>query len=149
MPNSGDLTIGRIAGKAGVNVETIRFYERKGLIDQPRKPATGGFRSYPHATVSRVKFIRAAQGIGFSLSEISELLSLRADPKTKCRDVRERAREKLMEVDQKIAQLETIRTALRTLIAACPGDAALRECSIIQTLDEAALDSDRTKEHMP
>lgn len=149
MERSGGLTIGRVAGQAGVNVETIRFYERKGLIDQPEKPVFGGYRSYPQTTVRRVKFIRAAQGIGFSLGEIVELLSLRADPASQCRDVRERARAKLAEVDRKIAELETIRGALRTLIAACPGDAALRECSIIQALDEAAESGTHTEEMRP
>ena len=138
MARPGELTIGRVAAEAGVNVETIRFYERKGLIVQPRKPAFGGYRSYPEQTVFRLKFIRAAQRIGFSLNEIMELLSLRADPVSQCRDVQDRARVKLAEVDRKMVQLESIRNALRTLIAACPGDAALRECSIIQALDEAA-----------
>lgn len=149
MERSDALTIGRVAGLAGVNVETIRFYERKGLIDQPRKPAFGGYRSYPQSTVRRVKFIRAAQGIGFSLGEIEDLLSLRADPASQCRDVRDRARAKLAEVDRKIADLNRIRGALRTLIAACPGDAALRECSIIQALDEAADRGIHAKEIRP
>ncbi len=75
-----ELTISKAAKNAGVGVETIRFYERKGLIEQPPKPLDNGFRVYPEETVQRVRFIRQAQEIGFSLREIEELLSLRADP---------------------------------------------------------------------
>ena len=100
-----ELTISKAAKNAGVGVETIRFYERKGLIEQPPKPLDTGFRVYPEETVQRVRFIRQAQEIGFSLREIEELLSLRTNPSADCSDVRERAVAKLEEVDQKIEQL--------------------------------------------
>ena len=129
-----NLTISQAAAKAGVGVETIRFYERKGLIEQPPKPLDTGFRVYPEETVQRVRFIRQAQEIGFSLREIEELLSLRADPSADCSDVRERAAAKLEEVDQKMEQLGRIRSALNELIAACPGRGALRSCSIMESL---------------
>ncbi len=132
-----ELTISKAARKAGVGVETIRFYERKGLIDQPLKPTFGGFRVYPEDTVQRIRFIRQAQDLGFSLREIEELLSLRADPAADCSDVRERATAKREEVDRKIAQLERIRGALEELIAACPGRGALRACSILEAINEA------------
>lgn len=77
------LTIGRLAREAGVNSETIRFYERRGLIPKPPRPATG-YRRYPPETVRRVRFIRHAKELGFSLKEILELLSLRLDPETTC-----------------------------------------------------------------
>ncbi len=128
------VTIGKTAGKAGVNVETIRFYERIGLIEQPPKPPNMGFRIYPEGTLQRLRFIRQAQEIGFSLKEIAELLALRSDPSADCSDVREQAREKLAEVNRKITQLEQIRAALGNLIAACPGRGALRECSIMDAL---------------
>ncbi len=80
------MTIGRVANKAGISVETIRFYERKGLIDQPMRPQDGGFRIYPSEAVGRIHFIRQAQDLGFSLKEIVELLSLRADVSTDCAD---------------------------------------------------------------
>ena len=128
------MTIGRAAREAGVGVETIRFYERKGLIAQPLKPLDSGFRVYPMETIQRVRFIRQAQEIGFSLREIEELLSLRADPSADCSEVRERAAAKLEEVDQKMAQLGRIRSALDELIAACPGRGALRRCSIMESL---------------
>ena len=128
------ITISKAAKRAGVGVETIRFYERKGLIEQPLKPASGGFRVYPEETVARIRFIRQAQEIGFSLREIEELLSLRADPSADCSDVREQATMKLEEVNRKITQLEEIRGALEDLIAACPGRGALRACSIMESL---------------
>ncbi len=135
------MTIGKAARTAGVGVETIRFYERKGLIDQPLKPLQAGFRLYPQETLQRIRFIRQAQAIGFSLHEINELLSLRADPAADCSSVRQQASVKLAEVNRKITQLEDIRVALQDLIAACPGRGALRVCSIMETL--AASDDGR------
>ena len=129
------MTIGGLAREAGVGVETVRFYERKGLIAQPRKPDFGGgFRVYPDEAVARIRFIRRAQELGFSLREIDELLCLRADPSTDARDVRDRATAKLDEVERKIAELERIRSALRTVIAACPGSGAIESCSIIEAM---------------
>ena len=128
------MTIGRAARKADVGVETIRFYQRRGLIRQPAKPDGTGFRHYPEETVQRIRFIRQAQDIGFSLREIDELLSLRADPGADCADVREQATAKMQEVERKIARLEEIRAALEELIAACPGRGALRACSILEAL---------------
>ena len=84
-----EMTISKAARAAGVGVETIRFYERKGLINQPLKPVDAGFRVYAEETVQRVRFIRQAQQIGFTLREIDELLALRADPSTDSSDVRE------------------------------------------------------------
>jgi len=131
------MTIGPAARLAGVGIETIRFYERRGLIEQPPKPAGSGFRVYPEETVLRLRFIRQAQEIGFSLREIDELLSMRADPAADCGDVRDRATAKLTEVNRKIAQLGQIRGALEELIAACPGRGALRACSILEALADA------------
>jgi MerR family transcriptional regulator, copper efflux regulator len=128
------MTIARAARAAGVGVETIRFYERRGLIEQPLKPNGRGFRIYSEEIVQRVRFIRQAQELGFSLREIQELLSLRADPRTDAADVRVRAAVKLDEVDAKIRQLQRIREALEALIAACPGYGALGGCSIMEAL---------------
>ncbi len=126
--------IGAAAREAGVGVETIRFYERKGLIEQPPKPAFGGFRAYPPETLRRIRFIRQAQELGFSLREIDEILSLRADPSADCADVRAQATAKLAEVDRKIAWLKVMRRALEDLIAACPGRGALKTCTIMETI---------------
>ena len=128
------MTIGKAAGRAGVGVETVRFYERRGLIDQPTTPANGGFRVYPEQTVERIRFIRQAQELGFSLAEIAGLLALRADPSADCADVRDHARAKLDEVDRKIAGLEHLRSALAQIIAACPGQGALQTCTIMDAL---------------
>lgn len=130
-----DMTIGRVATKAGVGVETIRFYERRGLIQQPKKPDGAGFRSYPDEVVAQIRFIQRAKQIGFSLSEIGELLSLKADPSSDCGDIRERAAAKLDEVDGKIASLKRMRKALEEMIAACPASGALRACSILDALE--------------
>lgn len=129
------MKIGSLADEAGVGVETIRFYERKGLIEQPPRPNSGGFRDYPQDAVQRIRFIRQAQDLGFSLRETQDLLSLKATPSSDCADVRARARAKLDEVNQKMEQLDRIKAALEELIAACPGQGALRSCSIIEVLD--------------
>ena len=128
-------TISKAAQNAGVGVETIRFYERKGLIEQPIKPQYGGFRIYPEETVRRIVFIRQAQAIGFSLREIEELLELRSEPSTDASDVREQALAKRNEVKQKIAHLQNILAALEDLISACPGQGAVRKCSIMEALE--------------
>jgi len=133
------MTISRAAKRAGIGVETIRFYERRGLINQPLKPSAGGFREYPPETVSRLRFIREAQELGFSLDEITELLSLRADPKANCTQVQRRAEAKLAEVQHKIKKLQDIGTALGRLIAACPGKGALGTCSIIESLERGQM----------
>ena len=137
------MTISHAASQAGVGIETIRFYERRGLIDQPPKPVGSGVRVYPEETVRRVRFIRRAQELGFSLREIQDLLSLRADPTTGSGDVRERATAKVTEVNRKIVELKRIRSALESLIAACPGGGALRACSIMDAF-EGDSDRDRT-----
>ena len=129
------MTISKITKESGVGVETVRFYERKGLVDQPAKPSTGGFRVYPLETVERIRFIRQAQGLGFSLREIEELLSLRTDPATDCADVQERAQVKLNEITRKIELMKGIQTALEKLITACPGQGALQLCSIIGAIE--------------
>jgi MerR family mercuric resistance operon transcriptional regulator len=130
------MTIGHAAKMAKVGVETIRFYEREGLIDQPSKPVGGGYRVYPDDTVECIRFIRKAQELGFSLVETKELLSLRADPDSECADVRAQASVKLKEVDKKIARLKSIRSALKSLIADCPGQgAATGRCTILEALN--------------
>ena len=128
------LRIGRAAQEAGVGIETIRFYERRGLIEQPPKPPDG-YRRYTAETVERIRFIRQAQHIGFSLTQIEELLSLKADPSADCADVRRKAAAKVAEVDGKIAELQRIRSALEEVIAACPGRGSVGACTILEALD--------------
>ena len=126
------LTIARAAREAGVNTETVRFYERRGLIEQP--PKGEGYRIYSPDQVARIRFIKEAQQIGFSLTEIGELLTLRADPTADCADVRRQAITKREEVRRKIERLQQIDAALETLVAACPGSGALEACSIVDVL---------------
>ncbi|MFV2003162.1 MAG: MerR family transcriptional regulator [Paracoccaceae bacterium] len=133
-------TIGDAARLAGVGVETIRFYERKGLIKQPPRPRGGGFRQYTDEIVRQLCFVRQAQALGFSLKEIDVLLNLRADPGTDCKAVQIRASDKLVEVENKIAQLRIIGEALRDVIAACPLSGGLEGCSIIAAMETHAAD---------
>ena len=128
------FTIGLAARQAGVGVETIRFYERRGLIERPPKPPGAGSRRYAADTVHRIRFIRQAQQLGFTLRQIEELLSLQANPTADCSDVRRRALAKIEEVSARIGQLAEIRSALVRLLAACPGSGALGACSILEAL---------------
>lgn len=128
------MRIGEAAKAAGVGVETIRFYERRGLIARPKRPVRGGARTYPEETIARIRFIRRAQSIGFSLRQIKELVTLQLDPGADCGEVRACAQAKLDEVNRKIASLEAMRTALEELLVACPGQGRLDECSILAAL---------------
>lgn len=128
------LTIGKVARLAGVGVETIRFYEREKLIENPPRNASG-YRQYPPETVARVLFTRRAKDLGFTLKEIKELLSLRVDPGTDCRAVKTRAQSKLANIETKIAELEKMKNALETLTSACQEDLAATECPILDYLE--------------
>ena len=129
-----DMTISRAARKAGVGVETIRFYEREGLIAQPgRRPS--GYRQYPPDVVRRVRFIRHAKDLGFTLKEIQELLELRVDPTSTCEDVRKRARGKVADIEERIASLERMKAALVRLGRKCRGKGPTSECPILEELD--------------
>ena len=136
MARSPGLTIGRLARAAGVGVETVRFYERQGLIERPPRPAGRAFRIYPEATIGRLRFIRRAQALGFSLREVRGLLALEEARGSGAAEVRAQARRKLREVEAKIAELERIRQALGRLIAECPGRGGLAGCSILGALAE-------------
>jgi MerR family mercuric resistance operon transcriptional regulator len=128
------MRIGEIAQEAGVGVETIRYYETRGLIQKPLRPANGGFRVYPVDAVHRIRFVRRAQQLGFALNEISELLELEVDPSTRCADIRMRAEDKLEDVNARIADLKQISGALKKLIKSCPGQGPAQKCSILGTL---------------
>ncbi len=132
----GSMRISQIARSAGVGVETVRFYERKKLIEQPHKPASGGFRAYPVEVATQIRFIRRAQNLGFSLKEVKELMSLRIDPEADCSEIRQRASVKRQEVMEKIEQLHRVRDALDTVIESCPGRGSTRACSILDELEK-------------
>ena len=134
-PRVPRFTIGALAREAGVPVETIRFYERQGLLAQPDRPAIG-YRTYPYDAVERLRFIRRAKALGFSLADVSALLELRARRGAPCVAVRARALEKLAELDARIADLEALRRALADLAARCGGDAAVDTCTILALLQQ-------------
>jgi len=132
-----DLKIGQAADAAGVNVETVRYYERRGLIAQPPKPADGRARRYAPSTVRCLRFIKDAQRIGFSLREIAELLSLRARTNASCGEVRDLAVQKRREVQDRLEGLQRIAGVLDELIADCPGNGDLLACSILEAIERA------------
>jgi len=136
MSETSTLTIGALAKAAGIGVETVRFYERKGLIPEPPRTRSG-YRQYPRDTVDRVKFIRRAKGLGFTLREISELLDLRVDEVAACGSVEAQAREKLEQVAGKIEALQLIETALQNLVEACKAREPTSACPILEELDQA------------
>lgn len=130
------MTIGTVADRAGVGVETIRYYQRRGLIAEPPKPISA-FRQYPEETISRLRFIKRAQQLGFSLKEIRELLSLRLGGGASRQDVRTRAEAKLGELEAKIKTLQGMKKALMRLTASCcAGGGGESECPILEALDE-------------
>lgn len=131
----GGLTIGQVAKGAGVGVETVRFYEREGLIDKPaRRPS--GYRQYELEVVRRIHFIQHAKELGFSLKEVSELLSLRVAPDGTCAAVRDHALSKIHDIDAKIAALGGMRRALVRLSETCGGPGPASECPILEALDQ-------------
>lgn len=128
------LTIGRLAQQGGVNLETIRYYERQGLLPKPpRTPA--GYRMFPRDTPRRLRFIKRAQELGFSLNEIRELLSLRMKPGAERADIRARTEAKITDIEQKIRTLQALKKTLRQLTERCVGCGPLAECPILESLD--------------
>lgn len=130
------LRIGEVAKQAGVNLQTIHYYERRGLVPKPPRTASN-YRAYPGDTVPRVRFIKRAQDLGFTLKEIKDLLSLKAAPRARCADVRARAAAKLDDIDARIRTLQAMRQALTKLIDECSGAGGrpVNECPILEALD--------------
>ncbi len=129
-----ELSIGKLASAAGVGVETIRFYERRGLLPEPPRRASG-YRQYPPDSVARVLFIRRAKRLGFTLKQITELLELRVDPDKSCADVRALAEAKIDDVDQKMRELKGIKSALIKLANTCRGEGPTSECPILDAIE--------------
>lgn len=128
------LKVGEVARQAGVNPQTIHYYERRELL--PKPPRTGAnYRTYPEDAVLRVRFIKRAQDLGFTLTEIKELLSLRAAPRTRCAEVRKRAEARVRGIDTKVRTLQAMRKALTRLISECAGSRPVSECPILEALD--------------
>src|SRR5690242_9873930 len=133
----GALSIGQVAHRAGVGVETIRFYEREGLLEEPPRRASG-YRQYSQEAVNQLRFIKRAQQLGFSLREIQELLTLRVDGQTSCEQVQERAAAKLAEVEHKIVELQRMRQALLQVASLCAGEGPSSCCPLLDALEHDA-----------
>src|SRR5213594_3251707 len=127
------LTIGDVARQAGVRIETLRHYEREGLVASPPR-SVSNYRLYPEDTVRRVRFIKRAQELGFSLKEIKELLALRIAPGSTRADVRKRADTKMADIEEKIQHLRAMKKALVRLTESCCGSGPASECPILESL---------------
>ena len=132
-PSTPSLTIGAVAKRAGVPIDTIRYYEREGLLPEPLRRASG-YRSYNETAVSQLRFIRRAKDLGFTLEEIRDLLALSSDRRGGVKAVRKRAEQRLASIDTRIAELMRIRKGLQQLIEACPGHGDPEHCPILRAL---------------
>jgi len=128
------LSIGQVARRAGVGVETVRFYEREGLLEEPPRRVSG-YRQYSEEVVKRIHFIKRAQTLGFSLKEISEVLLLRVNAQTSCEEVKERTEAKIMEVERKLVSLQRMRQALLQVHSLCVGQGPTGHCPMLEALD--------------
>ena len=128
------LTIGRLAKQVSIGIETIRFYERQGLIEPPPR-TDSNYRVYPEEEVNRLRFIKRAKNLGFTLSEIKELLFIRHDPHATKADIKNRTLNKIEDVKQKISDLTRIKMSLEHLASSCDGHGPLEECPILEALD--------------
>jgi MerR family copper efflux transcriptional regulator len=130
------MGIGAIAKRAGVGIDTVRYYEKAGLLD-PKQRLASGYRRYTEDEVTRLRFIRRAQALGFSLKEIQELLALSS--RRDVARVKRTAEAKLKVIDERIAEMQRVRDGLATLVEACPGHGPAAECPILRALgDEPA-----------
>jgi MerR family mercuric resistance operon transcriptional regulator len=129
------MTIKKVAELAGIGVETVRFYEREELIPEPPRTESG-YRQYTPEAVSRLKFIKRAQALGFTLPEIKELLALKVARSTKREDIRKKARKKIADIEAKIQTLQSIKQALEHITEACHGKGPLSGCPILKAFEE-------------
>ena len=132
------LSIGKVAKKTGVNIDTVRYYERRQLLEEPTR-SPSGYRQYLPDTVRRIKFIKRAQGLGFSLDEIDELLRLKVDDETTCDEVKIRVETKYSEIQAKIETLQNLQGALTELIKNCDLRQPTESCPILSALDKDEL----------
>ncbi len=129
------LTIGKLAHDSGTGIETIRYYEREGLLEQPARTGSG-YRQYTPDVISRLRFIRHAKELGFSLKEAAELLSLKSNPQTTCGRIKKQTEEKIRDIEIRIASLQKMRRILKKLSTACPGSGPAIACPILDTLEK-------------
>jgi MerR family copper efflux transcriptional regulator len=127
------VKIGELANRVGVNIQTIRYYERRGLLPEPERTGSG-YREYDEHDVHRMEFILRAKALGFMLSEIRELMDLRVDPTRTADDVRARALEKIADTDAKIRDLQRIRAGLERLVGLCEAHGPVEECALMHTI---------------
>ncbi len=130
------LTIGQVAKEAGVGIETLRHYEREGLLKEPPRRASG-YRQYPEDAVKRIHFIKQTQKLGFSLKEIAELLALRVDPTTPAIEIKRRAEAKMADIERKVEELLRMKRALEQITQLCTGQGPISECPILDALEQA------------
>lgn len=135
------LTTGEVANQAGVNLQTVRYYERRGLIPEPPRTG-GGFRQYAPEAVGRIRLVKRAQELGFTLDEIEELLALRADEGADAVEVKRLAEAKAADIAAKIRDLERMKATLDALAAACSGEGSTGDCSILHALDASIREHD-------
>ena len=132
------LSIGQVARRSGVGIETIRFYEREGLLEEPPRRASG-YRQYSEQVVKRIHFIKRAQKLGFSLKEITELLMLRVDGQTSCEEVKQATSAKIAEVEQKMIELQRMRQALLQVAALCTGQGPASACPMLDAIAQQEI----------
>ncbi len=129
------LRTGEVAAQAGVNVQTLRYHERRGLLEEPeRRPS--GYREYPADAVRLILFIKRAQELGFTLTEIEDLLRLRSDQESACSEVRSAAEAKIEDIEQKVRHLRAMKRALSALVASCATEGSPRHCPLLEALDD-------------
>jgi len=127
------MQIGQIAKRAGVAIDTVRYYERHGLLRSPARQSSG-YRLYEEQDVERLRFIRRAKSLGFTLNEIQELLALSGRREQDMAGLKAAAAEKLADVEHRLGELTRIRDGLQTLVASCPGHGQLDRCPILAAL---------------
>ncbi len=145
--NKRKLLVGEVARRAGVNVQTVLYYERRGIIPQAER-RTSGYREFDPQTVDLIGFIQRAQELGFTLTEITGLLELRSSTGAKCKEVREKAVEKLDLIEIKIGRLDAMRTVLRQLVRSCSGRGPVRDCPIIEAIQQTGKPEPELKTSM-
>ena len=133
------MKIGELARAAGVPIDTVRYYERQGLLPLPARTASG-HRQYGHDDAARLRFVRRAKALGFTLEEIRELLGLSARREADMAGMKAAAMQKLADIDDKLAELQRMRAGLDSLIASCPGHGALEHCPILDALADERHD---------
>ena len=133
------MKIGEVAKQSGVGIETVRYYERQGLLPQPERRASG-YRQYDESVVKRLKFIRNSKDLGFTLAEIKELLALWFDPNTRCQHVRHRAELKIADIEGRVRALQKMKRSLKRIISQCETKESVDECPLLIDLDGLRAD---------